>query len=204
MILLQLSAAKGPDECALAVYKAFVRLQLEAQQMDVEVSLLEQQAGGKPDTFLSVLCALTGKQAESLAQLWRGSFLWTCQSPYRPSHKRKNWYFGGETFEIEIINQKGDIEFQYCRASGAGGQHVNKTDSAVRATHRQSGIAVKVETERSQHANKRLAIALIGKKLQESKQQAQAQNTAKRRLHHYHIERGNAQRCFSGMNFQPK
>nr|WP_205990965.1 MULTISPECIES: peptide chain release factor-like protein [unclassified Pseudoalteromonas] len=54
-----------------------------------------------------------------------------------------------------------EIRFQQCRASGAGGQHVNTTDSAVRATHVATGIAVRVESERSQHANKRLARVLL-------------------------------------------
>ena len=58
-----------------------------------------------------------------------------------------------------------DIRYEAVRASGPGGQHVNKTDSAVRATHLPSGLSVKVQTERSQHANKRLARALLAHKL---------------------------------------
>lgn len=58
-----------------------------------------------------------------------------------------------------------DVEFKTCRGSGAGGQHRNMTDSAVQATHRPSGLAVRVESERSQHQNKESALRLLQFKL---------------------------------------
>lgn len=203
MVLLQLSAAKGPEECALAIAKAFERLQLEAALRQVDVQLIEVQAGEQPHTFKSVVCSLSGAQSAMLAQLWTGSFVWHCQSPYRPQHKRKNWFFGGERFSPGDTPTTGDIDFQYCRASGAGGQHVNKTDSAVRAVHRQSGISVRVESERSQHANKRLAIALINKKLAEQAEQTQAKCKTQRHQHHQNVTRGNVKRRFKGDGFIP-
>lgn len=73
----------------------------------------------------------------------------------------KNWYVGIGRFSADEHIQSDEIRFETLRSSGPGGQHVNKTDSAVRATHLASGISVKVQSERSQHANKRLARLLI-------------------------------------------
>ncbi|EPE1858051.1 peptide chain release factor-like protein, partial [Escherichia coli] len=87
------------------------------------------------------------------------------------------------------------------RSSGPGGQHVNKTDSAVRATHLASGISVKVQSERSQHANKRLARLLIAWKLGQQQQENSAALKSQRRMFHHQIERGNPRRTFTGMAF---
>ncbi|WP_309600187.1 peptide chain release factor-like protein, partial [Klebsiella pneumoniae] len=73
-------------------------------------------------------------------------------------------------FSCDEQKQSEEIRFETLRASGPGGQHVNKTDSAVRATHLASGISVKVQSERSQHANKRLARLLIAWKLEQQRQ----------------------------------
>jgi peptide chain release factor len=203
MILLQLSAAQGPDECALAVAKALARLQQEAKALTVEVSVLETLQGKQKGTYRSLLFALKGEQAAQLASQWSGSMQWVHPSPYRSGHKRKNWFFGGEVFTPDSKQYDDDIRFQCCRASGAGGQHVNTTDSAVRAEHIQSGITVRVESERSQHANKRLAIMLINKKLAELADEQAAGATAARRMHHHQIERGNVKRTFKGDKFNP-
>jgi peptide chain release factor len=117
MILLQLSAAKGPEECCLAVAKALGRLQLEAKKLKVEVSLIEHQEGQKKGTYKSILCSLNGEGAQLLAQDWTGSMQWSQPSPYRPSHKRKNCFFGGEVFKTNEKQRQGDIQFQFCRAS---------------------------------------------------------------------------------------
>ncbi|HBE5996235.1 TPA: hypothetical protein KMG64_004651, partial [Escherichia coli] len=87
------------------------------------------------------------------------------------------------------------------RSSGPGGQNVNKTDLAVRATHLASGISVKVQSERSQHANKRLARLLIAWRLEQQQQENSAALKSQRRMFHHQIERGNPRRTFTGMAF---
>ena len=95
-----------------------------------------------------------------------------------------------------------EIRFETLRASGPGGQHVNRTESAVRATHIASGISVKVQSERSQHANKRLALRLIALKLEQLAERDAAGARAARRLLHHQVARGNPCRVFVGERFE--
>lgn len=203
MQLLQLSAAQGPAECALAVAKAWTLLQREAEALGLQVDLLEAEAGAQPGTWQSLLLALDGAAAAALAQRWSGSLLWICASPYRPQHRRKNWFFGGRRFVPATLAAGDDVRFEALRSSGPGGQHVNKTASAIRATHLASGLSVKVQSERSQHANKRLALALIQQRLAERADATAAGQRADRRQAHYDIDRGNPVRTFRGAAFEP-
>ena len=114
---------------------------------------------------------------------------------------RKNWFFGGARFAAPPAHLESQIRFETLRSSGPGGQHVNTTDSAVRATHVASGISVKVQSERSQHANKRLALLLIARRLVEQAEQAKEGLRAERRLFHHQVQRGNPRRTFRGVGF---
>ncbi|MBF3364387.1 peptide chain release factor H, partial [Pseudomonas aeruginosa] len=78
--------------------------------------------------------------AEALAERWCGGIQWICPSPYRARHARKNWFIGAERFAAPPASLEGEIRFETLRSSGPGGQHVNTSDSAVRATHLASGI----------------------------------------------------------------
>jgi peptide chain release factor 1 len=72
-----------------------------------------------------------------------------------------------EPRQIELTIRLEDVDLETMRGSGAGGQHRNKTDSAVRARHRPTGIEVRVEAERSQHANKELAMRVLAARVAE-------------------------------------
>jgi len=211
MILLQLSAGRGPVECSKAVGLALKALEKECLEQAIELSIVEAVELKYRNCFKSVLLQLHTDMKDSatisltrqLAQQWQGTMLWVCQSQYRAKHKRKNWFFSGKMYEVNETQLDKSISFQACRASGAGGQHVNTTDSAVRATHTETGISVRVESERSQYANKRLASALVFQKLEVARIGEMTQQEKARWQQHWELERGNPTKIFIGESFIP-
>ena len=174
MTLPQLSSGQGPIECCQAIGLAIKAIEKECRAKNIELTLVDTVLAEHKGGFKSALLKLESTEkemAKELALSWQGAMLWHCQSSFRPKHKRKNWFFSGQMFEINEAKLDIGVTFQTCRASGAGGQHVNTTDSAVRATHTETGISVRVESERSQHANKRLAKVLLFQKLEMMKQE---------------------------------
>jgi peptide chain release factor len=202
MVLLQFSSAQGPAECELAVGKALAYLARESAQAGVRLEILEQEDGAHTGTLCSALISLEGDAEDAIAQRWVGTIQWTCPSPYRPRHARKNWFFGVARCEAPSETLPSEIRFETTRSSGPGGQHVNKTESAVRAIHLATGISVKVQTERSQHANKRLAVLLLAHKLANHDAELNAARRAQRRTLHHPVERGNPSRVFKGERFE--
>ncbi len=75
-----------------------------------------------------------------------------------------------EPTATELVLHDKDLEEQTCRGSGAGGQHRNKTESAVIITHKPTGVTVRCESERSQHQNRETALALLRTRILEAKQ----------------------------------
>lgn len=203
MTWLLFTAGRGPGECELAVVGLVRALRAEAEAMGLSVTLLEEESG--PHGLLSALVALEGELAESLARSWEGSVLWICSSPLRPGHRRKNWFVGVSRLAppppAQALRME-DLVFEACRASGPGGQHVNKTNSAVRLTHKPSGLSVLAQEERSQHRNRALALARLWGQLAEREAQGKREASAERWRTHSDLERGNAVRTYQGPDFR--
>lgn len=156
---LQITSGRGPVECCRVVALVLEKILREAQKRKLRVEILEKETGPVNRTLLSAVVALEGTGCDVLADEWEGTVLWIARSPYRIHHRRKNWFVGVQTFLLSESREatEDDIRYETLRASGPGGQHVNKTESAVRAVHIASGISVVASDQRSQWQNKKLA-----------------------------------------------
>src|SRR6185369_10057750 len=205
MIRLLFTSGRGPAESRIAVRKAVAALSAEAASHGLETDCLE---GPNTDGHgpASAIVIIHGDAAAAFARPWIGAIQWVAQSPLRPHHKRKNWFIG--VFELPALPTAPkaltvqDVRFEAFRAGGPGGQHQNKTESAVRAVHIASGLSVVVREERSQHRNKALALERIAAllKLQGELQAITAQNDA--HAAHDRLERGRPVKRFKGTAFQ--
>ena len=86
-----------------------------------------------------------------------------------------------EADDVEVEVNPADLKFESCKSSGAGGQHINKTESAVRLTHKPTGIVIECDQERSQLQNKEKALKLLYTKLYDMKLRAQEEEIASTR-----------------------
>lgn len=202
--IIQITSGRGPAECCLAVALALKELLGEARRMGLDAEVAERIPAQENGTLQSATVIISGKGSESFAAAWEGSLLWTCQSPYRKFHKRKNWFIGINVFDETkpaSINE-ADIVYQVMRSSGPGGQHVNKTESAVRATHAPSGISVTARDSRSQLQNRKLALERLIEKVTLWQQQQSVASAQQVWQSHNELERGNAKREYKGKSFE--
>lgn len=202
--IIQITAGRGPAECTWVVAQVLKKVLDEAQDQQLEAILLQREVGQENGTVETATIAIKGTNAEIFANSWIGTIQWTGQSQFRKMHKRKNWFIG--IFEIEAQKNasisENDIQYQAMRSSGAGGQHVNKVSSAIRATHIPTGIAVVSMDSRSQHQNKKLATERLLKKLEDETLQQLKNHVGKQWENQLNIQRGNPVRVFTGSDFK--
>jgi len=198
-VWLQVTAGQGPSECAWAVVRVLEQIRQEAVAASLEFKTIEIEPGPEPGTAQSALISISGDaELQAFANSWRGTVQWTARSPFRPSHKRKNWFVGVDLLEPvdEARFDLREVRWDTMRASGPGGQHVNRTESAVRVTHLPTGVQATATEERSQHRNRKLALARLTKKLSEINSRRQSDAREERWRSHQELERGNPARIF--------
>jgi peptide chain release factor len=202
--IIQITAGRGPAECTWVAAQVLKKVLEEAHENQLEATVLQRESGAENGTVASALLVIQGKSVSDFVASWTGTIQWMGQSTFRKMHKRKNWFIG--VFEVETVQAKRisekDIQYQAMRSSGAGGQHVNKVSSAIRATHLPTGLSVVSMDSRSQHQNKKLATERLIDKFKVFELEQIKQHVSQQWENQLNVQRGNPTRTFKGSDFK--
>ena len=196
-MILQISSGMGPVECRAAVggiYRA-----LASEFPDIE--MITGVTGEVPGSYSSIIFS-----AEQDLSALTGTMEWICKSPYRPGHKRKNWFVDVSIItEVDMVDETitpDKIRIEKFHASGPGGQNVNKVETGVRVTHIATGITVSSTRERSQFMNKQDALKKLSAVLASSNLAGKDRQKNEAWSKHAQIVRGNPVRVYEGEIFK--
>ena len=185
------------QDWAEMLYRMYTRW---ANKNGFEVKEIDYLAGDEAG-IKSVTAIITGTNAYGYLKCEKGVHRLIRISPFDASGRRHTSFASLEvvpeiTDDIQIDIKQDDLRIDTYRASGAGGQHVNKTDSAIRITHIPTGIVVTCQTERSQTQNKETAMRMLKSKLYEIKEQEQKDTIDELKGNYKEIAWGNQIRTY--------
>lgn len=168
---LEIHAGAGGTEAqdwALMLQRMYFRW---AEKKGLKVKIIEESPGDEAGIKSSTLMFI-GDYANGWTRTESGVHRLVRISPFDSSSRRHTsfasvWVYPETSEEIDIMIDDKDLKIDTYRASGAGGQHVNKTDSAIRITHLPTKIIVQCQSDRSQHRNKAQALSMLKAKLYE-------------------------------------
>jgi len=193
-LIYQISSGQGPAECELGVARLLAWLQAH-----YDISVLDTSAGGREGDLRSARFYAGSDLSDFL-----GSVQWVCRSPYRPEHKRKNWFLDFSACAVSRTERfdPEQVAFDTFRSGGKGGQNVNKVETGVRAIYLPTGQAVTCTEERSQYANRQKALGRLEALIRQENRQRKAEEKNDHWRCHTRIQRGNAGVRFEGMEFR--
>ena len=184
-VILEVRAGTGGDEAALFagdLFRMYVKY-AEARGWKVDVlSASEGTAGG----YKEIIAEIAGRGAYARLKYESGVHrvqrVPATETQGRIHTSAATVAVMAEARDVDVDIKDSDLKIDTMRAGGAGGQHVNKTESAIRITHLPTGIVVAVQEERSQHRNRAKAMALLRSRILEGEQQrADAERAQERR-----------------------